>query len=180
MRLFAALVPPPQALDHLDHALSGPRSRSEAVLRWVPREKLHVTLAFYGEVPDGALPAIAAELESMGGGPAPELDLRGAGTFAERTLWVGVGGDVDAVRGLMRRAGGVGGREPERRNRPHITVARGGRRSRDLDLRPVVHAVSVYRGPRWRPEEILLMASHLGQGRSGSPRYEVVAEVPFG
>ena len=36
------------------------------------------------------------------------------------------------------------------------------------------HALSVYSGPDFTVDEVHLMESHLGRGRSGGPKYEVV------
>lgn len=182
MRLFAALVPPEEALDSLERALAEVRSGSLAGLRWVPRENLHVTLAFYGEVPDGAVPDVVAALTPVAAtSAAPEVSIGGAGAFSGRTLWLGVGGDVRAVQRLMAEAGAVlDGERDDGPARPHVTVARSGRRSRGLDLSAAVRALSVYRGPSWRPDGVTVLSSHLGEGKGGAPRYEVEAELPFG
>ena len=47
MRLFVALVPPSEAVEHLDAFLAV--RREAAAFRWSLAEQLHVTLAFYGE-----------------------------------------------------------------------------------------------------------------------------------
>lgn len=62
VRLFAALVPPVPVLAHAERALETVRSGAAAALRWVPRENLHVTLAFYGDVPEGAVSDLVAGL----------------------------------------------------------------------------------------------------------------------
>ena len=68
-------------------------------VRWSARETWHLTTAFYGEVPDGAVPALTGELAELATGVEPyELALHGAGVFSHRTLWVGVGGDVERQR----------------------------------------------------------------------------------
>jgi 2'-5' RNA ligase len=179
MRLFAALVPPEPVLDHVDAALDGVRSGSASALRWVSRENLHLTLAFYGDVAEGSLPDLTAALalvaERM---PMPELTLSGAGAFPGRTLWVGVSGDIGALQHLMAAAAEpLADAEPGPK-RPHLTVARSGRRSRGLDLSGAVRALSVYRGPSWRAHEIVVCSSHLGEGRAGAPRYDVEARLP--
>ncbi len=133
MRLFAAVWPPDDVLDHLDLALAtvrgGPAGASTAV-RWSARETWHLTTAFYGDLPDGAVDGLAADLAEAARGLAPyELALRGAGVFSHRTMWVGVGGDVEAQRRLTavcadagEAAGAFEDRRP--RERPHLTVAR--------------------------------------------------------
>lgn len=35
------------------------------------------------------------------------------------------------------------------------------------------HALAVYTGPEWAADEVLLLESHLGKGRSGGPKYEI-------
>lgn len=185
MRLFAALVPPDAVLDHLERGLAAVRGGPAESLRWVPRENLHLTLAFYGDVPEGAIPDLTAGLALLAQrSEAPQVALSGAGVFSGRTLWCGVAGDVAAVQRLMAGAKDVMEEETEDGPpRPHVTVARSGRRSRGLDdavLADAVRALSIYRGPSWQPEAITLMSSHLGEGRAGAPRYLVEASTPLG
>ncbi|GEN79204.1 RNA 2',3'-cyclic phosphodiesterase [Actinotalea fermentans] len=134
MRLFAAVRPPDAALEHLEGALSSVRGGSAARaragqggLRWTAPADRHVTLAFYGEVPEGYLEDLAAGLDAVAGEAEPfEASLAGAGVFDRRTLWVGCTGS--GWPGLMAAAGAVGaevaGRPADGRNRPHLTVAR--------------------------------------------------------
>ena len=182
MRLFAALVPPEPVLDHLEAALDDLRFGPAAALRWVPRQNIHLTVAFYGAIPDGAVPDVSAALAQIAATAAPaEVMLSGAGAFGGRTLWIGVGGEVATVQRLMRAAAEVlDDRRDDGPARPHVTVARSGRRARGLDLGPAVRALSVYRGPSWRADELALMSSHLGEGRGGAPRYEVTDVLPLG
>jgi 2'-5' RNA ligase len=49
MRVFAALSPSPQFLDSLEETLV-PLKTAHPEFRWLPRENLHITLAFLGEV----------------------------------------------------------------------------------------------------------------------------------
>lgn len=135
MRLFASLHPPDGVLEHLATALETVRLRDDdggaaGPVRWSPVENWHLTLAFYGDVPDGAADELEDGLAELAASEAPfELRLRGAGVFAHRTLWVGVGGDTeDAVRlsaGAREVGAAVLGRaESRERARPHLTVGR--------------------------------------------------------
>ena len=36
------------------------------------------------------------------------------------------------------------------------------------------HALAIYTGPEFAVDEVLLLESHLGKGRSGGPKYDVV------
>ena len=49
MRMFVAVVPPPEVVEHLDAFLD--LRRASAAYRWAPAEQLHVTLAFLAVVP---------------------------------------------------------------------------------------------------------------------------------
>lgn len=203
MRLFAAIRPPGPVLAHLAAALPddvGPGGPPP--LRWTPPEQRHVTLAFYGEVPDGALDELHARLAAVAASFAPfRLQLAGAGVFSGATLWIGVraGADDRRLGTLLADCEGAGAGisrvEPRDRHRAHLTVARVGSRQRarrarsrtgraapegGVDLDALVRALSVYRGPEWDAGEIELLASRLGEGRGGGPLHEVLATVALG
>ena len=81
------------------------------------------------------------------------------------------------------------------RRRAHLTVApvsgaalrpRGRRRGEPRPPAPAtvllaeaVRALAVYRGPEWTADEVEVVASRLGEGRSGGPLHEVLATVPL-
>lgn len=202
MRLLAAVWPPDDVLDHVDLALAAvrPRGLGEDAVRWTAREAWHLTAAFYGSVPDALAEDLAGGLDELAARTAPfELALRGAGVFAHRTLWVGVGGDVDAMTTLAAGARDVGdavGARPDdrARNRPHLTVGRarpgsrpprrrgsprGGRGPGERspgDAVPdpvdvVAQALAVYDGPAWWVQAVTLVESRPGEGRGGGPLY---------
>ena len=212
MRLFAGVWPPDDVLDHLDLALASvrgaPAGLSSAV-RWSARETWHLTMAFYGDLPDGVVPGLTADLAELAAGIEPyELALRGAGVFSHRTLWVGVAGDLETQRAVTRgcveageAAGGVTDNRP--RDRPHLTIGRvrpGSGPPRRRSSRPdrpgpradtngaedmevaasLVHALAVYEGPRWLVDELTLVSSQPGAGRGGGPLYERVETFALG
>lgn len=226
MRVFAALRPTEPALDHLELALGNvglaPAGGAGSSLRMVPRESWHLTLAFYGQVPDGSVAELTARLAQVAAVRAPSsLELAGAGVFHHSTLWVGArtatgealpGGSSTNAREVelvdlmtaCEEAGADISRTPARdRRRAHLTVARARRgqghrgerrRAREREssrqtpasgadaavaLHQLAHALSVYRGPRWRLDEIRLVSSELGAGRGGGPRYETLAHLPL-
>ncbi|MFC7463622.1 2'-5' RNA ligase family protein [Brachybacterium sp. GCM10030252] len=196
MRVFVSIRPSPDALDHLASALDEVRSRTGLSLRWGDAAQWHLTLAFRPHLPDGAVDGALASLAEVAARHEPmDLQLSGAGTFSSRTLWIGVGGEVDRLGALMSEQ--LLGEEDGERRRAHLTVARVSaraprarrRRSRwdppqpdptQVMLADAVHALSVYRGPMWRTDEIQLVTSRLGQGRSGGPLHEVLGAVPLG
>lgn len=205
MRVFAALWPTDEVRRHLAGALVTAvgvdaelaPGRAPDGVRWTPAENWHVTLAFYGEVGEGRAEVLAEHMSGIAADAAPfDLELTGAGVFAHRTLWAGVGGDVAAVQGLVagcREAGdAVGARQDDRvRSRPHVTLGRvapqrGGTRRRDRAAQPpdpgdvLVHALAVYRGPRWPVTELVLAESLPGEGRAGGPLYRPLGTGPLG
>lgn len=167
MRLFAAVRPPPAALAHAAAAVEAVRAR-EPGPRWVPPQRWHLTLAFYGEVPEDRVGPLQARLDhALAGAAAPTLALRGAGAFRRQVLWLGVTGDVAALRGL------AAGLDPDARPyRPHLTVAR---LRGDPDPTSALAALSAYAGPPWVAAQLHLVRSHLGP----EPRYEDLASWPL-
>jgi 2'-5' RNA ligase len=169
-------VPPPSALDHLGGALRRLRDRPGGP-RWAGRETQHVTLAFFGEVPDDHVPVLTDALSDALGVVDVHLRLAGAGTFPEkgdpRVLWVGVDGDVEKLAALAAAAAGAGraaGIPIERRPyRPHVTVGRWAGSARGD--RRIAGALGNYAGPHFTAGEIVLMRSHHGS----SPHYETVS-----
>ncbi|HEY0186083.1 MAG TPA: RNA 2',3'-cyclic phosphodiesterase [Cellulomonas sp.] len=204
MRVFAGLWPTPEVSEHLRSALRAAAGadpveepgRSPVGVRWTAAENWHVTLAFYGEVGDGLVESLVAATAQVAATSRPfDLELAGAGVFAHRTLWAGVGGDVTAARALVdacRAAGDdLGVRQDGReRSRPHLTLgrvapSRAGRRRRDREQAGpdpsdlLVHALSVYRGPCWPVTELVLAESRPGEGRAGGPLYLPLGRWPL-
>ena len=163
MRLFVALRPPTEVLAHADAAMAAVRE-AHPDLRWVPPERWHLTLAFYGEVPDDKVDGTVAMVERrLRGHVRCALSFAGAGQFARRALWLGVTGEVDALRATARAV------TFERRPyRPHLTVARlrGG-----VDATGAVESLTTYAGPAWTADSVHLVRSRLGP----SPSYDDVA-----
>ena len=208
MRLFTAVLPPAEVLDHLEAALTsvrGPADPDDArsPLRWTLPADRHLTLAFYGDVPEGYLDEVTDGLRIAVGSQAQlELALRGAGSFDRRTLWVGCGGQSEALSRLTASCADVGarvlGRYDDRpHSRAHLTVARvrPGARTRPARYRrdgpenglrtargasdatglaDLAHALAVYQGPTWLDRDVALVRSSLGAGPAGHPRHEVV------
>ncbi|MCT1806005.1 RNA 2',3'-cyclic phosphodiesterase [Corynebacterium sanguinis] len=171
-RLFAAVLPPDEVREHLVRALRPIRDLSSE-LRWTDPDTWHLTMAFYGNQPNDAA-AVTDHLAQATAFRRPlRLHLRGAGAFDRRTLWIGVGGDKPQLRELM--ADCSVDCDERRRQRAHLTVAKRCNRTRDVWLmEDHSRALSVYCGPDFTVDEVHLMESHLGQGRGGGPRYDIV------
>jgi 2'-5' RNA ligase len=177
--VFAAVLLPQDVVAHLDGAVTPHR---DGILRWTTPDSWHLTLAFYGEVPEGRVPDLKARLTRAAKRSSPiSLGLAGAGRFGQRALWIGCGGDLMTLRELARsvRAAGrrVGAPAEERvRFKAHVTVARA---PKPVDLRPYVSALGSYRGPSWTAAAVALVRSHLGGGENRRARYETVSSHPL-
>ena len=173
-RLFSALQISPAAREHLVHALRPIREANPRDLRWTDPDNWHITLSFYGLMPNNPADLLDHLAQAAAASGPLSLRLSGAGSFGHRTLWMGVGGETRALRALMAD---TLIEEPEQTQKPHLTIARTQERWLVGDL---VHALLVYKGPEFLCDELVLMESKLGEGRSGGPRYEVLERVRLG
>jgi RNA 2',3'-cyclic 3'-phosphodiesterase len=103
--------------------------------RWVRPESLHVTLKFLGEKPSEIVEEIKRALSSMRG-QSIEIAFRGYGFFptakAARVFWVGIesGPQLPALAKAVDEATfTLGIPREDHPFTPHLTLARGGRRS---------------------------------------------------
>lgn len=108
------------------------------LVRWVAPQNIHLTCKFLGDTPSGQLPALKDALARAAQGIAPfTLEARGLGCFPNarrpNNLWVGLTGDVDSARRLVRQledaCAAVGFPRDPRGFTPHLTL---GRVKRDL------------------------------------------------
>ncbi|MFC9455357.1 RNA 2',3'-cyclic phosphodiesterase [Streptomyces sp. NPDC056983] len=187
MRLFAAVLPPDEAMAELGRAVEQLTGFEGAEhLRWTGRPGWHFTLAFYGEVPDETVPELSRRLERAAARTAPfPLALRGGGHFGDRALWVGAAGDVAALARLAERAGAAARKagldtEEHRHYRPHLTLARGSGAG-TVHLTPYAAALDTFTGEQWTVGELALVRSRLPTSgvRGERPRYEKVGGWPL-
>ena len=185
MRLFVAIVPPEDVLEDLGDFL-GPRREAGRDLRWTDPHQWHLTLAFMAEVPERVLDDLSERLARVARRYEPvTLAITGAGCFPHvaraRVLWCGVLDEAAALPPLARSVRGVAakaGADPDGgRFRGHITLAR---LPRPADATRWVRVLDGYAGPSWVARELTLVASHLGEGRNGRPRYDVLDRFPMG
>jgi 2'-5' RNA ligase len=183
VRLFAAVVPPPDALEDLEEFLE-PRRDVEGP-RWARRDQWHLTLAFMPAAPERVVDDLASLLaEAMSARSAGRLALAGGGCFPDitraRVLWCGVRGGawLEPIAAAARAVAATTGAAPEGGPfRPHLTVARF---ARPVEGTRWVRLLDAYTGPEWTGDEVVLVESHLPRTRGHRPRYEVLARCPIG
>jgi RNA 2',3'-cyclic 3'-phosphodiesterase len=183
MRMFVAVVPPPEVVEHLDSFLEV--RREAAAYRWASVEQLHVTLAFLAEVPDRKLDDL---VERLGRAASRRTSftsaVAGGGAFPNvgraRVLWAGLELDDRGRTELSRMASGAraaanraGVPVDGQRFRPHVTVARLGHPE---EVTSWVRLLDTYRSPSWTVDRLTLVASYLGEGPRNRPRYETLEE----
>jgi 2'-5' RNA ligase len=155
-RAFLAVVPPPAAR-------AWARSAQDAAaavtpdLRWGRTEQLHLTLKFFGPVPDADALSGLVEGAVRAFEPFP-LSLGGGGAFPNprraSVLWLGVRQGSAALGALAAPFADPADDHPFR---AHLTLARA-RRSRDL--RAAVGAVDACgESEPWAVEEVVLFES---------------------
>ena len=126
VRLFCALTLPDETLDRV---VAWQESLPPGRYRLVPRENLHLTLAFLGGRPATEVEAIAGELEQAARAAGPVV-LRARGYRETRSVGMLVFGDEGGAAAavaadLSERLAMLGVYEPERRPwLPHLTVVR--------------------------------------------------------
>jgi 2'-5' RNA ligase len=172
LRLFCGLRLPEQTLDGLvawqHEALAVPS------VRHVPREHLHVTLAFLGHRPAAELQqTLGALRDAAARAEPPRLAVR---SYREtRSVGMLTCDDEDGhaaalATDLQQRLQALGVYEPERRRwLPHVTVVRFRKRPR---LRPALPALEPF-----APSDAAAFLSRL---RPDGARYEVLESVEVG
>lgn len=148
------------------------RPRFEA--KWLPPEKLHVTVHFLGNPDAARIADLIPHIDALASRHRPfELGLRGAGTFitarAPSVLWLGIEGDVDALRALHVDAARALGAHEVRDYRPHLTLARA---HTDGFFEPLKDELRDFTGTRFTVDGLALY-------ESTHHRYHVLHRAPL-
>ena len=184
MRLFVAIAPPAAVLDELD-TLAGPLRGSRPDLRWTHIQAWHITLAFLGQVDEGAVARLLPRLERAARRHHRfRLAFCGAGAFPSagraNVLWSGLSGDRGALARLAESvtagASRAGAPPPDkgRRFQPHLTLARC---RTPADVTELVAALASFQGQPWTADRVHLVRSRLGA--TEQPRYSTLASWPL-
>jgi len=177
IRLFAALDVPPEIGDRLARRLQGVPGA-----RWRPIEALHVTLRFFGEVPETVAADLDAELARVNAAPF-DLALEGVSHFGEGrrlgALWAGVK-ESEPLRNLAGRceaaARRAGLKAEARAFRPHVTLAYLRPHAAEDRVAAWIAGHNLLASPSWRVGGFGLYSSW--RSDEGS-RYELEREYPF-
>lgn len=183
-RCFAAVSLEP-ALTQEAFRATGPLRAAVRGVKWVPADRMHVTMAFYGDVPREQIPPLQGALRATARErPAVSLVLRGAGTFpprgAPRVVWLGLetpdGGLQTLHRAVARASESCGFPRERRPFRAHLTLGRIRRGKRTPGLREALAPLVEREFGRCTIDALTLYRSEL---RPEGPRYTVLERFPL-
>lgn len=184
MRLFVALSVPAQAVAEVAGLVEQARELVGAQpglvpgrVRWTTPERMHVTLAFLGEVSPHRVEPLSIRLARAAASAQPlRLQLRGPGRFGDRVLFARLHGDLPALDRLAQSVAAAarhsGVEVSSRPFEPHITLAR----SRGTDFSGLIAGLADHEGAWWVGQSIELVSSRLGP----RPRHEPVQSWVLG
>lgn len=126
-RLFIALKLPDEIIDEIisiRKAVNQDNIRS----RWEPKEKLHLTLKFLGDVEESKTSLIIDKVEAITKNiPKIQCEFDKFGFFLPRILWLSlkVNGDLfEVVKNIENEMNNLGFEKEKRSFKPHITLLR--------------------------------------------------------
>jgi len=165
------------------------RSTVSHIGKWVTPQSIHLTLKFLGDIAESQVRPIGQALQRACAGTPPfAISLTEMGCFPNlqrpRVIWVGVGGDLEALTQLQRAVESEInplGFEPERRGfTPHLTLARirdKAHSSERQKLGQLLTKVRVDTSVGQTVEQLSLMRSEL---RPSGAVYTCLVAVPLG
>ncbi len=163
--------------------------RDRPPVRWVAPDKIHVTLAFLGEIPAERVAVVGDCLARAAAAAAPfEIEAAGLGVFPNanrpRVVWVGIQGEMEALRALHARLeselAAQGFPKEGRPFSPHLTLGRVRDRAAPPEVRALGKLVGELQAPslgRWRVAQAAVIRSDL---RPEGPLYTVLRVVALG
>jgi 2'-5' RNA ligase len=160
--------------------------RSRADVRWVPVNNIHLTLKFFGNVPDDEIEALAQAARQAAAEAAPlQLQATSAGAFpspqAPRVVWLGLGGDVVPLTQLfyrLEKAFATLGYLPEGRAfNPHLTIGRVKSPANRDKLARLLEKMPPVDWPPFTVKELILFQSVLSPQGS---KYTPLQVIPLG
>ena len=153
--------------------------KSGADVRWVPVGNVHITLKFFGQIPEAQVEPIVEAAGRIARAQVPfSLKVTQAGAFPTvnnpRVVWLGVGGDLAVMGGFFRKleeAFAALGFPPEGRPfTPHLTLGRVKSPTNRVDLSRRLTALPPVESETFQVNEVILYRSNLSpQGATYSP-----------
>lgn len=178
LRLFAAVAIPDDVADRLIALQKGVGGA-----KWRPRENLHLTLRFFGEIAEPLADDLDAALEEAARGIGPfDLTLKGAGWFGgadPHALWIGAAESLTLTKlaAACEKAARRAGLKPEpHKFTPHVTLAYLSNAPLDR-VQAFVTRLGLFEAPPFRVETFGLYSSFTR--KSAPSLYRLEAEYPL-
>jgi 2'-5' RNA ligase len=166
--------------------VQGELKRSHADVRWVQVGNIHLTLKFFGNVPEDEIDALALAARQAAAESAPlQLQATGVGAFpsplSPRVVWLGLGGDVLPLTQLfyrLEKAFTTLGYLPEGRAfNPHLTLGRVKSPANRERLARLLEKLPPVDWPPFEVKELTLFQSVLSPQGS---KYTALKVIPLG
>ena len=174
IRLFAALDIPDDVAERVM-----PLMRGVGGAKWRPRENLHLTLRFFGELQEPVADDLDSELSQIADVVAPfEIALKGAGNFGgadPHALWMGATETASLTRlaaACEKAARRVGLKPEPHKFTPHVTVAYLSNAALDR-VQAFQQQHALFETPPFRVERFGLYSSIVRHGAPSLYRLEV-------
>jgi 2'-5' RNA ligase len=177
MKLFAAIRPPDDIIWQLAHIQKGVKDA-----KWSDPEKLHLTLAFFGDVDPDHAEILDQQLGHIRL-PGFDIHLAGMGHFGNsepHALWAGVtpSQKLTALHEKCKKAARLSGLEIEKRvYTPHITLAYLRRNPDIMEIAKFERRLSGFKAGPFLADQFYLYSSH--EQRSGPNQYRIEASYPL-
>jgi RNA 2',3'-cyclic 3'-phosphodiesterase len=182
IRSFVAFNLPSDIIDHASGLQSDLKARG-LKLRWVRPRNIHLTLKFLGDISQAMIADVGDALGRACRGTAPlALTVQGMGVFPSikraRVLWIGLGGQVEALQFLYSRIeeelAELGLAREKRGFKAHLTLARMKGPVAPGDLSAAMEATGNYEPRPFRVRRLILYKSDLRpQGAVYTPLVEI-------
>jgi RNA 2',3'-cyclic 3'-phosphodiesterase len=166
--------------------VQGELKRSRADVRWVAPGNIHLTLKFFGNVPDDEIEPLALAAREAAAEAAPlQLKATSAGAFpspnAPRVVWLGLGGDLVPLTQLyyrLEKAFAALNYPPETRAfNPHLTLGRVKSPANRERLAKMLAKMPPLDWPAFTVQELILFQSVLSPKGS---TYTPLRVIPLG
>jgi 2'-5' RNA ligase len=150
--------------------VQGELKKSGADVRWVAVGNIHLTLKFFGNLPDPEIGPITQAAREVAASQAPfELQVTNAGAFpstkSPRVIWLGLGGDLIPLAQMyhqLEKAFAALGHLPEGRAfNPHLTLGRVKSPANRHRLAQMLEKLPPLNWPPFQVNEIILFRSTL-------------------
>ena len=154
---------------------------TQADVKWVEPQNLHLTLQFLGDVPENQIADVCSAVARGAEEVAPfTLEIRGAGAFPNlgkpRTLWLGAQDGMDQMTDLHDRItlalADLGFQDEERRFQTHLTIGRVKSTKNVSLLGPLLRQHAEFSAGVFPVDKAIVFSSRLERG---GPIYEKLA-----